>query len=57
VEKALSLHQLDDGAAGGTRGPAALRVETGLDDAVAIDTHGDANEVTTRSATCGARMG
>jgi hypothetical protein len=56
VEKALPLDELHDGAAGGTRGAAPLRVETRLDDAVAINTHRDANEVTTGSAPGGAGM-
>ena len=50
------LDQLDDRAARGARGAAALGVETGLGDAIALDPDGDPDQVTAGGATGGAGM-
>ena len=54
VEEGPSLHQLDHRAAGGASRAAALGVETGLGHAVALDPHGDAEEVAAGRAAGGA---
>ena len=54
VEEGLALDQLDDGAAGGAGGAAALGVEAGLGDAVALHAHGHAHEVAAGGAAGGA---
>ena len=45
VQEGAALHELHDRASGRPRRAAALRVETGLDDAVALDPDGHAQEV------------
>ena len=45
VEEGRALHQLDDRAARGARGAAALGVEARLDDPVALHAHGHPHEV------------
>lgn len=54
VEKMLTLDQLDQCAAGSTRGTATPCVETGLDDESAADPDGHTKDVATGGATGGA---
>ncbi len=54
VQQRPVLDQLDDGAAGGADGAAALGVEAGLRDAVALHSNRHAHEVTAGGAARGA---
>ena len=56
-EEGLALDQLHHGAAGGARGAAALGVEAGLGDAVALHAHGHAHEVAAGGAAGRAGVG
>ena len=54
VEKGLSLHELDHGAAGRPRGATALGVEARLGDAIPLDAHRHADQIAAGGAAGGA---